>query len=108
MRGFSMFCAAALVAVAFAAPVAAAGYAGGGGGSAGVGGGGPIPHSHHGNGAVGPNGPSGLSYGPEGIASSANTGDPNSVGKPPPPSVQSGVVGREPSGDWWLRHERHY
>ncbi len=86
MRGFSMLCAAALV--AFAAPAAAAGNARGGGGSAGVGG--PIPHSHHGNVAV------------------ADTGDPSSVSKPPPVSMQSGLVGYEPSGDWWLRHERHF
>jgi hypothetical protein len=103
-----MSCAAALVAAAFAAPAAAAGYAGGGGGPAGGGGDGPIPHSHHGDGAVGPNGPSGLSYGPGGIASPANTGDPNSGVKPPPVSAQSGLAGREPTGDWRLRHQRHY
>jgi hypothetical protein len=99
-----MSCAAALV----AAPAAAAGYAGGDEGPAGGGGDGPIPHSHHGDDAVGPNGQSGLSYGPEGIASPANTGDPNSGVTPPPVSAQSGLAEREPTGDCWLRHQRHY
>ena len=102
MCSFSMFCAAMVV--AFAAPAVAGGYASGSGSAAGVGG--PIPHSHLR--VEGPHGPSGLSYGPETIVSPANAGVPNSVGKPPPPSALSGLSGREPTGDWWLRHKPHY
>jgi hypothetical protein len=105
MHGLSIVCAVGLAAVTFSAPAAAAGHAGGGG-SAGVGGGGPIPHAQHSNGAVGQNGPSGLGYGPERFASSGNPGAAKSVGRPPPPSMRVEMPGPQPSGDWWLRHER--